>query len=111
MSGGWRVAPRGAGGHFASQPLTAEPNPVLEDRTKPPSKLKPKLKPKLRPTYSSYASKAGDHTADEMDVAEAMMALDRSSKAGGIRREIIEFDENHTVQCESPLYLICAEHI
>ena len=108
MSGGRRVAPRGAGGHFASQPLTAEPNPALEDRTKPPTKPKPKSKPKPRPTYGSYA---GDHAADEMDVAEAMMALGRCSKAEGIRREIFEFDENHPVQCESPQYLICVEHI
>ena len=69
MSGGWRVAPRGAGGCFASQPLTAEPNPALEDRTKLPTKPKPKSKPKPRPTYGSYA---GDHAADEMDVSEAM---------------------------------------
>ena len=70
-----RVASRGAGSHFASQPLTVEPDPAPEDRSKLPTKSKPKSKPKLRPTYGSYALKAGDHAADEMDVAEAMMAL------------------------------------
>jgi len=96
------------GGHFASQPLTAEPNPALEDRTKPPTKPKPKSKPKLKPTYGSYAR---DQAADEMDVAETMMVLGRGSKAEGIRRAIFGFDENHPVQCESPLYLVCVEHI
>ena len=100
MSGGQRVAPRGAGGRFASKPLTAEPNPALEDRTKPPKKPMPKSKPKPRPTHRSYAFKAGDHAADEMDVAEAMMALGRGSRAEGIQWEVIEFDENHTAQCE-----------